>query len=145
MPQHHAAVFQNPNDQRIGIEHQLSLKIWNLTGELPPAIYRHYKLDAIVLTNTLVVLAETWSHMHNARTVFGGDKIAGQHTKRISMICEIRKQRRVAHANKRRTHHGFENNCTFELFGISLQPGLRNDIYLSFMRYANVFDVGRNS
>ena len=99
VPQHHSALFECTNDERVCFKYLDTRIVGNFLREFTSTIYWHNQFDAIVFTYLIVVFTKTWRHMHHTSSIFGSHEGPTEHAERTSMIGEIRKQRRVALTN----------------------------------------------
>ena len=69
--QYDAPRLQIFNDLFVGIEYLLTLIVWDLTRESTSIINWAKGRNPVCGAHDLIVFAETWSHVHDTRTIFG--------------------------------------------------------------------------
>ena len=141
MAQHHSALLQRTNDERVRFKHLNARIVGNFLREFAATVDRNDEFDAIVFTHLIVVFTETWCHVHHASSIFGSDKLATKYAERTSMIGEIWKQWRVSLTDKFGSANGAKHFCPVKFLCICSQSCFCQYVHLVVVAHAHVVNI----
>jgi hypothetical protein len=89
-------VLERLYDLRVGVEDVLALPVGNLGGEPSGVVDGNDQLDAVGLTDPLVLLAEAGGEVDDPGALLGVDVVADEDAEAVRVVGEVREDRLVA-------------------------------------------------